>query len=87
MPIAIILRYGRVLWQLTAPENGGTFNFTNTACVGGSMRRTAFMVAINSNCCLDLVLVYACSSSECNYMLDTRAIATKIVDEQMELWK
>ena len=48
----------------TAPENGGTFDFTNAACVGGSMRRPAFAVAINGNCCLDLVLVYACSSSE-----------------------
>ena len=48
----------------TAPENGGTFDFTNTACVGDSVRRTAFMEAINSNCCLNLVLVYACSSSE-----------------------
>ena len=48
----------------TAPENGGTFDFTNTACVDDSMRRPAFVVAINGNCCLDLVLVYARSSSE-----------------------
>ena len=48
----------------TAPKNGGTFDFTDTACVDDSMRRPAFVVAINSNCCLDLVLVYACSSSE-----------------------
>ena len=48
----------------TAPKNSGTFDFTNTACVDDSMRRTAFVVAINGNCCLDLVLVYACSSSE-----------------------
>lgn len=48
----------------TAPKNSGTFDFTDTACVDDSMRRTTFVVAINSNCCLNLVLVYACSSSE-----------------------